>query len=185
MTLHFVFFSRVYSNEICFGVQILNYGFKCMTISEQSRAEQSRAEQSSTRSLNSSSAAGLLSLSVRAWLALTSHIACGLCSLSALHKQSSTRSLNSSSTTGLLSLSVRAWLALTWRIACGLCSLSALHKKRRAWANCAFLASCGCGALETEYNFRDGLPSDLTGLLYPVRFGGFLCLLNNNRCKLL
>ncbi|MBR1634838.1 MAG: hypothetical protein IJ682_07255, partial [Lachnospiraceae bacterium] len=38
--------------------------------------------------------------------------------------------------------------------------------------NCALFASCGCGALETEYYIRDGKPSDLMGLLCPVRFGG-------------
>ena len=42
-----------------------------------------------------------------------------------------------------------------------------------ALANCALFASCGCEAYETEYNIRDGLPSDLMGLLYPIRFGGF------------
>jgi len=29
-------------------------------------------------------------------------------------------------------------------------------EQSRAEANCALFASCGCGALETEYNIRDG-----------------------------
>jgi len=29
-------------------------------------------------------------------------------------------------------------------------------EQSRAWANCALFASCGSGALETEYNIRDG-----------------------------
>ena len=29
-------------------------------------------------------------------------------------------------------------------------------EQSRAWANCALFASCGNGALETEYNIRDG-----------------------------
>ena len=29
-------------------------------------------------------------------------------------------------------------------------------EQSRAWANCALFASCGCGALETEYYICDG-----------------------------
>ena len=48
-----------------------------------------------------------------------------------------------------------------------------LRAKQSRGYNCALFASCGCGALGTEYCIRDGSPSDLTGLLYPARFGGF------------
>ena len=44
MTLHFVFDCRVYNIGICFGVFILNFELKCMTISKKRREEKRREE---------------------------------------------------------------------------------------------------------------------------------------------